>query len=75
MPTASVSWEDVLAIDEALLRLAARDPRKARVVEMRYFGGLSVEETATLLQLSPATVNRAWTMARAWLFRELGGVG
>lgn len=64
---------DVLALDAALDRLAARDPRHARVVELRYFGGLSVEETAALLQLSPATVKRAWTMARAWLYRELGG--
>ena len=66
---------DVLAIDEALERLARLDARHARVVELRYFGGLSVEETAEALGLSPATVKRAWTLARAWLFRELSGHG
>ena len=64
---------DVLALDEALERLARLDERHARVVELRYFGGLSVEETAAALGLSPATVKRAWTLARAWLFRELTG--
>ncbi|MFO7692014.1 MAG: sigma-70 family RNA polymerase sigma factor [Vicinamibacterales bacterium] len=66
---------DVLALDEALQRLARLDERHARVVEFRYFGGLSVEETAAALQLSPATVKRDWTLARAWLFRELAGTG
>jgi RNA polymerase sigma factor (TIGR02999 family) len=66
---------DVLALDEALQRLARLDERHARVVELRYFGGLSVEETAVALELSPATVKRAWTIARAWLFRELAGSG
>jgi RNA polymerase sigma factor (TIGR02999 family) len=66
---------DVLALDEALQRLARIDERHARVVELRYFGGLSVEETAAALELSPATVKRAWTLARAWLFRELAGTG
>jgi RNA polymerase sigma factor (TIGR02999 family) len=65
---------DLLALDAALDRLAELDPRQSRIVELRYFGGLSVDETAALLELSPATVKRAWTMARAWLFRELGGV-
>jgi RNA polymerase sigma-70 factor (ECF subfamily) len=64
---------DVLALDEALQRLARLDERRARVVELRYFGGLSVEETAAALDLSPATVKRAWTLARAWLYRELTG--
>jgi RNA polymerase sigma-70 factor (ECF subfamily) len=64
---------DVLALNAALDRLAELDPRQARIVELRYFGGLSVDETALILDLSPATVKRAWTMARAWLFRELGG--
>ena len=64
---------DVLALDEALQRLARLDERHARVVELRYFGGLSVEETAAALNLSPATVKRAWTLARAWLYRELTG--
>jgi len=72
VPSLSV---DVLALDEALERLARLDERHARVVELRYFGGLSVEETAAALMLSPATVKRAWTLARAWLFRELGGPG
>jgi RNA polymerase sigma factor (TIGR02999 family) len=66
---------DVLALDEALQRLARLDERHARVVELRYFGGLSVEETAAALDLSPATVKRAWTLARAWLYRELAGEG
>jgi len=66
---------DVLALDEALQRLARLDPRHAQVVELRYFGGLSVEDTAAALGLSPATVKRAWTLARAWLYRELGGTG
>ena len=66
---------DVLALDEALERLARLDERHARVVELRYFGGMSVEETAAALGLSPATVKRAWTIARAWLYRELGGSG
>lgn len=64
---------DVLALDEALQRLAGLDKRHARVVELRYFGGLSVEETAAALDVSPATVKRAWTLARAWLYRELTG--
>jgi RNA polymerase sigma factor (TIGR02999 family) len=66
---------DVLALDEALQRLARLDERHARVVELRYFGGMSVEETAAALDLSPATVKRDWTLARAWLYRELGGSG
>ena len=66
---------DVLALDEALQRLARLDQRHARVVELRYFGGLSVEETAVALELSPATVKRDWALARAWLYRELGGSG
>ena len=63
---------DVLALDEALTRLAALDARQARVVELRYFAGLGVEEVAEALDISPATVKREWTMARAWLRRELG---
>ena len=62
---------DVAALDDALLALAALDARQGRVVELRYFGGLSIEETAEVLGLSPATVKREWTMARAWLHREL----
>jgi RNA polymerase sigma factor (sigma-70 family) len=63
--------EDVAAIDEALTKLAQFDARQARVVEMRYFGGLTIEETATALEISDATVKREWTLARAWLKREL----
>jgi RNA polymerase sigma factor (TIGR02999 family) len=62
---------DVLDLDEALSRLAARDPTKARVVELRYFVGLSIEETARVLSVSEATVSRHWTAARLWLRREL----
>jgi len=62
---------EVLALDDALASLAQRDPRKARVVELRFFGGLSVEETAELLRISPETVLRDWKMAKAWLRREL----
>ena len=61
----------MLALDEALERLAALDERQAKVVELRYFGGLTVEETADALDISPATVKRHWTLARAWLHREL----
>jgi RNA polymerase sigma factor (TIGR02999 family) len=63
---------DVLALDEALTRLAALQPRLAKVVELRFFGGLEVEETADLLNCSPRTVKRDWALARAWLIRELG---
>jgi RNA polymerase sigma factor (TIGR02999 family) len=59
-------------VDEALNRLAAIDPRRAKVVELRYFGGLSVEETAEVLEISPITVIRHWKFAKAWLLRELG---
>lgn len=64
---------ELLALDEALASLAKIDPRKGRVVELRYFGGLSVEETAEVLQIAPETVMRDWKMAKAWLFRELTG--
>ncbi|MEP7245985.1 MAG: sigma-70 family RNA polymerase sigma factor [Gammaproteobacteria bacterium] len=63
--------DDVTAIDAALTRLAALDPRQARIVEMRYFGGLTIEETAQAIEISDATVKREWTLARAWLRREL----
>jgi DNA-directed RNA polymerase specialized sigma24 family protein len=63
---------NVIAIDEALSRLEQTDPRKARIVTLRYFAGLSIEETASALDLSPATVKNEWTFARAWLFRALG---
>lgn len=62
---------EVLAVDEALNRLALLDPRKSQIVELRYFGGLSIEETADVLGVSPATVKREWAKARAWLYDEL----
>jgi RNA polymerase sigma-70 factor (ECF subfamily) len=62
---------DLLALDEALARLAGLDPEQARLVELRFFAGLSIEESAEALGVSPATVKREWTMARAWLKREL----
>jgi RNA polymerase sigma factor (TIGR02999 family) len=62
---------DLVALDEALARLAAIDKRKSDVVELRFFGGLSVEETATTLGVSPETVMRDWQFSRAWLMREL----
>jgi RNA polymerase sigma factor (TIGR02999 family) len=64
--------EEVLAVNEALKRLAGLDVQQARIVEMRYFGGLSVEETAEALRISPRTVKRDWSMARAWLRMQLG---
>ena len=62
---------DVLALDAALEKLAALDPQQAKIVELRYFGGLTVEEAADALEISPATVKRHWTLARAWLKKEL----
>jgi RNA polymerase sigma factor (TIGR02999 family) len=63
---------NLLALDTALEKLAAVDERQGRLVELRYFGGLTVEETAAALDVSPVTVKRDWALARAWLFRELG---
>lgn len=65
---------DLLELDEALERLAALDPEQARLVELRFFGGLTVEETAEAMNISPATVKRHWTVAKAWLSRELEGL-
>lgn len=62
---------DLVALDAALTKLAATAPRPARVVELRYFGGMSIDETAELLEVAPATVKRHWAFARAWLHREL----
>jgi RNA polymerase sigma factor (TIGR02999 family) len=58
---------DLVALDDALTRLAALDPQQGRTVELRFFGGLTIEETAEVLRVSPATVKREWTMAKAWL--------
>ncbi len=64
---------DLVALDDAMNALARLDARKVQVVEMRFFGGLSVEETAEVLKVSPVTVMRDWSTAKAWLYRELGG--
>lgn len=65
---------DLIALDDALNKLAALDPRQARVVELRFFGGLDIEQTAESLGISPATVKRDWTFARAFLQREMDGM-
>jgi RNA polymerase sigma factor (TIGR02999 family) len=65
--------EELIALDEALEGLAAQDPRKSQIVELRYFGGLTAEETAEFLKLSLRTVEREWNMAKAWLYRALSG--
>jgi len=65
--------EEFIALDDALNRLAEIDERKSRIVELRFFGGLTVEETAEVMKLSPITVKREWRAARAWLFREISG--
>jgi RNA polymerase sigma factor (TIGR02999 family) len=62
---------DVVALDDALGRLAKLDPQQERIIELRFFAGLSIEETAEALNISPATVKRDWTTARAWLYREM----
>jgi DNA-directed RNA polymerase specialized sigma24 family protein len=64
---------DALDLDRALTKLEALDPDQARIVEMRFFGGLTIEETAAALSLSPSTVKREWAIAKGWLFRELTG--
>jgi RNA polymerase sigma factor (TIGR02999 family) len=64
---------DLVALDNAMNAFARLDTRKVRVVEMRFFGGLSVEETAAVLQVSPVTVRRDWSTAKLWLYRELAG--
>jgi RNA polymerase sigma factor (TIGR02999 family) len=64
---------EMLALDEALGRLAALDPRQGQIVELRYFGGLSLEETAEVMGISSITVRREWGKAKAWLYRELSG--
>jgi RNA polymerase sigma factor (TIGR02999 family) len=62
---------DLIALDDALRSLAAFDPQQSRIVELRYFGGLTIEEVAQVLGISPATVKREWHLARAWLHREI----
>ena len=68
---ASGRARELCALDDALERLAAQDPRRAQVIELRFFGGLSVEETAEALGVSPQTVMRDWRLTRAWLAVEL----
>jgi RNA polymerase sigma factor (TIGR02999 family) len=68
-----VDGADLLSLDQALSRLQAFDPRQVEIVELRYFAGFSIEQTAELLTLSPATVKREWAMARAWLLDSLEG--
>ena len=70
-PTDQGAAEDVLQLNELLSRLGERDEQQARVVELRVFGGLTVEEAAEALDISPATVKRDWAMAKAWLTREI----
>jgi RNA polymerase sigma factor (TIGR02999 family) len=67
--------DDLLALDEALTRFAAVDPAKAEVVQLRYFAGLSLDDCAAVLGISPATAKRHWAFARAWLFRAVEGTG
>lgn len=62
---------DILALDESLNRLAAFDEQQSRIVELRFFGGLTIEETAEILQISPATVKREWALAKAWLYSRM----
>jgi RNA polymerase sigma factor (TIGR02999 family) len=71
-PSAVAPAEEVLALHDAICRLEALEPRHAKIVEMRFFGGLTIEETAEALGVSPATIKRDWTLLRAWLRRELG---
>jgi RNA polymerase sigma factor (TIGR02999 family) len=66
---------DLVALDDALSRLSAIDSRKSEVVELRYFGGLTFEEVAEVLKISPITVRRDWSTAKAWLYREIGAAG
>lgn len=73
LPVVDAHADQLVAVDEALDALAQFDERKSRVVELRFFGGLSVEETATVLKVSPETVMRDWKLAKAWLMRELRG--
>ena len=72
-PAAEQDPTDLIALDEALQKLEKIDPRKGKVVTLRYFAGLTVEETAAAMDLSPATIKNEWAFARAWLHREMSG--
>jgi RNA polymerase sigma-70 factor (ECF subfamily) len=71
LPVSNEPGRDLIALDDSLEALAKFDERKSRVIEMRFFGGLSVKETAAVLGISPETVMRDWKLARAWLLQEL----
>jgi len=73
--SAAVQWEEILAVDQALRRLHDLAPQQARIAEMRYFGGLSVEEAASVLGVSPRTIKRDWAVAKGWLHTQLSGGG
>lgn len=73
LDSAGESIEAVLALDESLSRLELENPRHSRIVECRFFGGMTIRETATALGISPATVKRGWAIAQAWLYREIRG--
>ena len=72
LPVTDERGTNLVALDEALEALAKFDERKSKVIELRFFGGLSVEETAEVLKVSADTVMRDWKLAKAWLFREMG---
>ena len=72
-PALGVELVDLIALDRALSRLEAIDAQQGRIVELRFFGGLTIEETAEVMQLSAGTIKRDWTVARAWLYRDLAG--
>ncbi len=72
-PAAAVDPADAFVLDQALTRLEALDPQQGRIVELRYFGGLTIEETAAVMRLSTGTIKRDWVVARAWLYREMTG--
>ena len=73
-PSPALDTVDALDLDRALKKLEALDPDQGRIVELRFFAGLTVEETAAVLGISPATVKREWAIAKGWLFRELSGM-
>ena len=62
---------DLIALDDALATLAAIDPQQSRIIELRYFGGMTIEDTAEVVGISPATVKREWSLAKVWLLREI----
>jgi RNA polymerase sigma factor (TIGR02999 family) len=73
VPEKESEHADIVALDAALDKLGEFDPRKSRIIELRYFGGLSVEETAEVMEVSSVTIKREWSTARAWLMREISG--